>query len=82
MPRPPTSHLSPLNLGLGALAAGGVIAAIVLVGPETTASSAQERVVTVSKGVVQSTVSGSGNLSPANQLDLSFGASGEVTRST
>src|ERR1700755_3052555 len=80
MNRPSRRHLTPLNLALGLVAAGGVVAAIVVVGPETTASSAQERIVTVSKGVVQSTVSGSGNLSPANTINMSFGASGKVTK--
>src|SRR4051794_6509171 len=80
MPRPSRRHPSPLNLALGALALGGVVAAVIVVGPESQATTASERVVTVSKGVVQSTVSGSGNLSPANQMELSFGASGKVTK--
>src|ERR1700712_1175656 len=80
MLRSPRRHLSPLNFGLGVLAVGGVAAAAIVVGPESQATSASERVVTVAKGVVQSTVSGSGNLSPANQTELSFGASGKVTK--
>src|SRR4051794_29308683 len=79
MPRPSRRHLSALNLGLGALAVAGVVVAVTVVGPDTARSTAAERVVTVSKGVVQSTVSGSGNLSPANQMELSFGAAGTVT---
>ncbi len=73
-------HLTPLNVVLGALAAGGVIAAMIVIGPESSATAARERTVTVTKGVVQSTVSGSGNLSPANTMDLSFGATGKVTK--
>jgi multidrug efflux pump subunit AcrA (membrane-fusion protein) len=42
-------------------------------------SAASRRTATVSKGVVQSTVSGNGTLEPAEQAELSFGASGEVT---
>ena len=72
--------LTPLNLALGALATGGVIAAVIVVGPESSATTTRERTVTVTKGVVQSTVSGSGNLSPANTMDLSFGATGKVTK--
>ena len=80
MPRTSRRSLTPLNLALGALAAGGVIAAVIVVGPESSATTTRERTVTVTKGVVQSTVSGSGNLSPANTMDLSFGATGKVTK--
>lgn len=82
MPRPSRARplLSPINVALGAVAAGGVVAAIVVVGPEQASSTTRERVVTVAKGVVQSTVSGSGNLSPANTTNLSFGTSGKVTK--
>ncbi|MCW3024082.1 MAG: putative transporter, partial [Conexibacter sp.] len=80
MPRPPRRLLSPLTLGLGALATGAVIAALLVVGTDSPGSTVRERTVTVAKGVVQSTVSGSGNLSPANQTEMSFGASGRVTK--
>jgi multidrug efflux pump subunit AcrA (membrane-fusion protein) len=73
-------HLTPLNVALGALAIAGVITAVILVGPESSATTTRERTVTVTKGVVQSTVSGSGNLSPANTMDLSFGATGKVVK--
>jgi multidrug efflux pump subunit AcrA (membrane-fusion protein) len=66
------------TIALGALAAAAVVVAILAIGSPST-STAQERTVTVARGVVQSTVSGSGNLSPANQLELNFGTSGEVT---
>jgi HlyD family secretion protein len=55
-----------------------IAVAFVLVGPPS-APEAQQREVTAARGVVQSTVSGSGNLEPAEQLDLSFGTSGTVT---
>src|SRR3954451_7050615 len=74
------SPLSPINVALAAVAVGGVVAAVVVVGPESALSTTSERIVTVSKGVVQSTVSGSGNLSPANTMNSSFGASGKVTK--
>lgn len=59
------------------LAGAGIAVAVTTVGSSAVAGSA-ERTVTVTRGVVQSTVSGSGSLAPANQLDLTFGASGEV----
>ncbi len=61
------------------LAAGAIIVAVLVVGSPAT-SSAQERTVTVARGVVQSTVSGSGNLSPANQVELNFATSGQITK--
>jgi multidrug efflux pump subunit AcrA (membrane-fusion protein) len=51
----------------------------VLVVGSPAASSAQERTATVERGVIQSTVSGSGNLEPANQADVDFATSGEIT---
>src|SRR6201996_7405171 len=42
-------------------------------------SAATKRTATSGKGVVQSTVSGNGTLEPAQKVELSFGASGEVT---
>jgi multidrug efflux pump subunit AcrA (membrane-fusion protein) len=45
----------------------------------STSSAATKRTSTVGKGVVQSTVSGNGTLEPAQKVELSFGASGEVT---
>ncbi|HEY7619671.1 MAG TPA: biotin/lipoyl-binding protein, partial [Solirubrobacteraceae bacterium] len=68
-----------MTIVLAALAAGAVVAAVLVVGSPST-SSAQERTVTVARGVVQSTVSGSGNLSPANQVDVDFATSGEITK--
>jgi multidrug efflux pump subunit AcrA (membrane-fusion protein) len=63
---------------LALLAAGGVAAAVLAVGPEETVSATQ-RTTTVRKGVVQVMVSGSGNLAPSKQLDVDFGAEGKVT---
>ena len=80
MPRSSRRRLSPLTVGLGTLATAGVIAAVLVVGTPSSGSTVRERTVTVAKGVVQSTVSGSGNLSPATQTELSFGASGRVTK--
>src|ERR1017187_1298045 len=65
---------------LGALCAGAIAAAILVVGPASGSTSAQSRTVTVARGVVQSTVSGSGNIQAASQLDLGFKTSGTVTQ--
>jgi multidrug efflux pump subunit AcrA (membrane-fusion protein) len=66
------------TLALAALAAAAIVVAVLVVGsPET--SGAQERTATVERGVIQSTVSGSGNLEPANQTDVDFATSGEIT---
>jgi multidrug efflux pump subunit AcrA (membrane-fusion protein) len=64
---------------LGALCAGAVAAAILVVGPASGSQSAAIRTASVAQGVVQSTVSGTGNLQPASQLNLGFKTSGTVT---
>ncbi len=65
---------------LGALCAGAVAAAVLVVGPASgSQSTAATRTATVAQGVVQSTVSGTGNLQPASQLNLGFKTSGTVT---
>jgi multidrug efflux pump subunit AcrA (membrane-fusion protein) len=64
---------------LGALCAGAIVAAVLLVGPASSSTATITRTATVSRGVVQSTVSGSGNLQAASQLNLGFKTSGTVT---
>ncbi len=64
---------------LGALCAGAIVAAILVVGPASGSQTAVTRTATVAQGVVQSTVSGSGNLQAASQLNLGFKTSGTVT---
>ena len=66
------------TLALAALAAAAIVVAVLVVGSPA-ASSAQERTATVERGVIQSTASGSGNLEPANQADVDFATSGEIT---
>jgi multidrug efflux pump subunit AcrA (membrane-fusion protein) len=68
-----------LVYALGALCTGAVVAAILVVGPASAGSSTVTRTATAARGLVQSTVSGSGNLAPASQLDLGFKTSGTVT---
>jgi multidrug efflux pump subunit AcrA (membrane-fusion protein) len=70
----------PLEWALAILAAVLVVIGVTsLGGGSSTSSAATKRTATVGKGVVQSTVSGNGTLEPAQEAELSFGASGEVT---
>jgi multidrug efflux pump subunit AcrA (membrane-fusion protein) len=64
---------------LAALCAGAIVAAILVVGPASGSQSTVTRTATVARGVVQSTVSGTGNLQPQSQLNLGFKTSGTVT---
>ena len=66
-------------LGLGACCAGAIAAAILVVGPAPASQTTVNRTATVARGVVQSTVSGSGNLQPASQLNLGFKTAGTVS---
>ena len=68
-----------LNYLLGAACAGAIFAAILVVGPASGSQSAVTRTAKAAEGVVQSTVSGSGNLQAASQLNLGFKTSGTVT---
>jgi multidrug efflux pump subunit AcrA (membrane-fusion protein) len=65
---------------LGALCTGAILVAFLVVGPPSESATAQSRIVKVQQGVVQSTVSGSGNIQPATQLDLGFKTAGVVQR--
>jgi multidrug efflux pump subunit AcrA (membrane-fusion protein) len=64
---------------LGALSAGAIVVAILVVGPASGSQTAVTRTATAATGVVQATVSGSGNLQPVSQLDLGFKTSGVVS---
>jgi multidrug efflux pump subunit AcrA (membrane-fusion protein) len=68
-----------LNYLLGLLCVGAIVAAILVVGPASGSQTATTRTAKAAQGVVQSTVSGSGNLQPASQLNLGFKTSGTVT---
>ena len=68
-----------LVYALGVLCAGAIAAAILVVGPASGSQATATRTATVARGVVQSTVSGSGNLQPASELNLGFRTSGTVT---
>lgn len=67
------------NWALGLLCLIVVVAAITAVGSSSADSTASRRTATVERGVVQSTVSGNGSLEAAQQVELNFGTSGEVT---
>ncbi|HEY2631720.1 MAG TPA: biotin/lipoyl-binding protein [Solirubrobacteraceae bacterium] len=69
-----------LNYMLGALCVGAIVAAVLVVGPSAGGQAATRRTAKAVEGVVQSTVSGSGNLQPASQLNLGFKTSGTITR--
>jgi multidrug efflux pump subunit AcrA (membrane-fusion protein) len=64
---------------LAALCVGAIVAAVLVVGPSSGTASSIGRTITVGEGVVQSTVSGSGNIQAATQLNLGFKTSGVVT---
>src|ERR1700734_183271 len=63
---------------LALLCAGAVVAAVLIVGPKA-AATATSRIVTAQQGIIQSTVSGSGNVEPAAQLDVNFATGGTVS---
>lgn len=65
---------------LGLAAIGAIVAAYLVVGPPSETTASETRIVTAQRGVVQSTVSGSGNVEAAKQLDLGFKTSGVVHR--
>ncbi len=64
---------------LGLAAVGAVVAAYLVVGPPAQSTATATRIVTAQSGVVASTVSGSGNVEAAKQLDLGFKTSGVVS---
>ena len=68
------------TLLLGVLCVGAVVAAVLVVGPASGSTASTGRTITVGQGVVQSTVSGSGSVQAATQLDLGFKTSGVVTQ--
>ncbi len=68
-----------LNYLLGLLCVGAITAAILVVGPASGSQTTATRTAKATQGVVQSTVSGSGNLQPASQLNLGFKTSGTIT---
>ena len=68
-----------LNTLLVAACIAAIVVAYAAIGPASPSSGQGTRTTTVKRGVVQSTVSGSGNVQSANQLNLGFKTSGTVT---
>jgi multidrug efflux pump subunit AcrA (membrane-fusion protein) len=68
-----------LTYTLGALCVGAIVVAFLVVGAPSQ-SAAQDRTVTVQRGVVQTTVSGSGNLAAGSQTSLNFKTSGTLAQ--
>ncbi len=67
------------NWVLGILCLIVIVLAITSIGSSSASSTAEQRTATAERGVVQSAVSGNGSLEAAQQVELNFGASGEVT---
>jgi len=68
-----------LNSALALLCLAVIVLAIAAIGPASQSSGQTTRTATAKQGVVQSTVSGSGNVQSATELDLGFKTSGTVT---
>jgi HlyD family secretion protein len=64
---------------LGLATIGAVVAAYLVVGPASQSTATATRIVSAQRGVVASTVSGSGNVAAAKQLDLGFKTGGVVS---
>ena len=64
---------------LGAVAIAVIVLAIEEIGPPSSSARTSTQVVTAQKGVVQSTVSGSGNVEAGADLDVNFQASGTLS---
>src|SRR5262245_36320981 len=60
--------------------AAAAVAVAVLSLQSAPAATVSERTVEVTRGVIQTVVSGSGNLEPAKQVDVDFATSGKITR--
>lgn len=68
-----------LNYALGLMCLAAILAGVLVVGPASSSQAGASRTAKVVEGVVLQTVSGSGNLEPASQLDLGFKTGGTVT---
>jgi multidrug efflux pump subunit AcrA (membrane-fusion protein) len=79
---PERLHTTPtwVRLVLVVACLGAVVTAALVVGPASSVGQTSQRVVTAEKGVVQSTVSGSGTLQPATHVDVNFKNPGTLTQ--
>jgi macrolide-specific efflux system membrane fusion protein len=69
-----------LVYALAALCIAAITIAFLIVGPSSRSAGVQSRIVTARQGIVQSTVSGSGNIEASHELNLGFKTSGVVQR--
>ena len=65
-------------LGLVAVLAAVVTAAVIELGPPSQTTRTSTEVVTATKGVIQSTVTGTGNLEPGTDVEANFQTSGTL----
>jgi multidrug efflux pump subunit AcrA (membrane-fusion protein) len=65
---------------LGTVAITLIVIAITEIGPPSSSARTSTEIVTAQKGVVQSTVSGSGNVEAGTDLDLNFQTSGTLSK--
>ncbi len=75
---PPQSNPGWARVVLGFACAAAVVVAVLVVGPPSSTQQTSRRVITVEKGVVQSTVSASGSLQPAMELNVNFKQGGTL----
>ena len=64
---------------LAGICAAAIVVAVLLVGPAGSPTGAGERVVRAARGVVQASVSGTGSISAARQVDVDFATAGTLT---
>ena len=65
-------------LGLVAVLAAAVVAAVLELGPPTSSARTSTEMVTAAKGIVQSTVTGTGNVEPGTDVEANFQTSGTL----
>ncbi len=65
-------------LGMVAVFAAAVVAAVLELGPPTQSTRTSTEVVTAASGVVQSTVTGTGNLEPGTDVEANFQTTGTL----
>jgi multidrug efflux pump subunit AcrA (membrane-fusion protein) len=65
-------------LGLVAVFAAAVVAAVIELGPPTSSARTSTEIVTAAKGVVQSTVTGTGNVEPGTDVEANFQTGGTL----
>ena len=68
-----------LKISLGVLCVAAIVIAYTTVGQASQSTAQSSRTAKVAKGVVQSTVSGSGTLKPAANVGANFATSGTLT---